>query len=594
VKPPRNVFLRLLVVLAALLLAWPCASRAQDSTPVASAGPGLPSPLSTLVESTLTRFTLAADADEADEERELRRAERAVREALATEGYFDPRLRFEPVAAGSGARYRLVVDLGTLTRVGTADLRFTGTLTEPAFAERLERLRASWPLKPGAPFRSAEWEQAKLRLLAATEERYFAGARIVESSARVLPEEATADLIVEIDSGPAYTVGPLHVEGLSRYEASLVERYNPFQPGDPYDRAKLTEFQQALQDTPFFAYAVATLQLVPEQPNLVPLNVVVRESRNRRVSAAVGFETDAGAYVEAAYRQNLLFGNPWVLQTGARLDQTGGYGYADVLLPPRPGGRQDSVGALVEDSDIEDLHVRRWGFGAARSQVIGPRAGNNVITRWSVNYEHENRRTPTTDWQQLNTLSTTYSWVRRRVDNPVDPRSGNILRLEGSVGASGTTLNQSFLRGYARIQQYVPVGSRDVLILRGDVGYVFADSLSAVPTRFLFRTGGTTTVRGYDFESLGVQQGTAVIGGRALAVASAEYVKWLEQFGGNWGVAAFVDIGDANETWGSLDPALGTGLGARYRTPAGPLALDVAYGARDNQIRVHFSVAIAF
>jgi translocation and assembly module TamA len=587
--------LRILVFLAALLLVWPFAAQAQvqEGNPVAVAGPGLPGPLTRLVESTLARYTLGPDADEADEERELRRAERAVREALSTEGYFNPALRFQP-APGGAVRYRLNVDLGRLTRVGTAELRFTGAIAEPAFAERLAQLRATWPLKPGTPFRSADWEQAKLRLLAATEERDFAGARIVDSSARVEPDTATANLVIEVDSGPAYTVGALEIQGLSRYEASLVERYNPFRPGDRYDRNKLTEFQQALQDTPFFAYAVTMLQLVPEHPNEAPLKVVVRESRNRRISAGVGYETDTGAYAEVAYRQNLLFGNPWVLQTGARIDQTGGLGYADILLPPRPSGIQDSVGALVEDSDIEDLHIRRWGVGAARSHTIGPRAGNNTVTRWAVNFEHENRRTPDTDWQQLNTLSTTYTWVRRRVNDLIDPRSGNIIRLEGSVGSSGTSLSDAFLRGYGRIQQYVPVGARDVLLLRADLGYVVADSLSAVPTKFLFRTGGTTTVRGYDYDSLGVKQGTAVIGGRALAVGSVEYVKWLDAFGGNWGVAGFVDVGDAAENWGKLDPALGTGLGVRYRTPAGPLAVDVAYGARDNQVRVHFFVAIAF
>jgi len=586
--------LRFLAVLLALLLASPLASHAQEGRPVAAAGPGLAAPLTRLVESTLGRFTLSPDADEADEERELRRAERAVREALATEGYFDPTLRFEPLAPDASPRYRLVVDLGRVTRVRTADLRFTGTITSPEFAERLAQLQAAWPLKPGTPFRSADWEQAKLRLLAATEERDFAGARIADSSARVEPETASADLVVELDSGPAYTVGVLEIQGLSRYEASLVERYNPFRPGDRYDRRRLTEFQQALQDTPFFASAVVTLQLVPEQSEYAPLKVVVRESRNRRISAAIGFETDTGAYGEVAYRQNLLFGNPWVLQTGARLDQSGGLAYADVLLPPRPSGIQDSVGALVEDSDIEDLHVRRLGLGAARVHTVGPRAGNNVVTRWSISYEHENRRTPTTDWQQLNSLSTTYAWVRRNVNDVIDPRSGNIIRLEGSVGASGTVLSDAFVRGYGRIQQYFPVGARDSLILRADLGYVIADSLSVVPTKFLFRTGGTTTVRGYDFDSLGVKQGTAVIGGRALAVGSVEYVKWLESFGGNWGAAAFVDFGDAAETWGGLDPALGAGLGVRYRTPAGPLAVDVAYGARENQVRVHFFVAIAF
>jgi translocation and assembly module TamA len=39
---------------------------------------------------------------------------------------------------------------------------------------------------------------------------------------------------------------------------------------------------------------------------------------------------------------------------------------------------------------------------------------------------------------------------------------------------------------------------------------------------------------------------------------------------------------------------MGYGLGVRWRTPAGPLAVDVAWGERERQLRVHFSVAIAF
>lgn len=589
----RLAALAALAAFAVVILLWPHLAGAQEATPVATAGPGLPGALTKVVETALARFTLGPDADEADEERELRRAERAVREALATEGYFDPQLRYEPVAGGA-ARYRLIVTLGPLTRVGSVDLKFVGMLAQPAFAERAERLRAAWPLKAGVPFRAADWEQAKLRLLAGVEELYFAGARIVDSDAEVDPAAATATLRVELDSGPAYTIGTLQIEGLSRYEAVLVERYNPFKPGDPYDRTKLVEFQQALQDTPYFANAVATPLLTPQRPEQVPLRVVIRESRLQRLSAGVGYETNTGAHVEVAYRKNQLFGQPWVLQSGARLDQTGGFGYADVLLPPRPNGVQDSVGTLVEDSDIEDLRVRRWGLGAARTRTIGPRVGNNVVTKWSVNYEHESRRTPTTDWQTLDTLSTTYSWVRRRVDNLIDPRKGNIIRLEGTVGASGAKFDEAFLRGYGRVQQYIPVGARDVVIVRVDLGHVQAESLSVVPSKFLFRTGGTTTVRGYDYESLGVKQGTATIGGRALAVGSVEYVHWLDRFGGNWGVAGFVDVGDAADKWATFDAALGAGVGVRYRTPAGPLAVDVAYGEREKQVRVHFSVAIAF
>ncbi len=79
-----------------------------------------------------------------------------------------------------------------------------------------------------------------------------------------------------------------------------------------------------------------------------------------------------------------------------------------------------------------------------------------------------------------------------------------------------------------------------------------------------------------------------------MALASAEYVHWLERWSGNWGIAGFVDVGDAGDSFKALDPAVGVGLGVRWRTVAGPLAVDVAYGEREKRIRLHFSVAIAF
>jgi len=98
-------------------------------------------------------------------------------------------------------------------------------------------------------------------------------------------------------------------------------------------------------------------------------------------------------------------------------------------------------------------------------------------------------------------------------------------------------------------------------------------------------------VRGYAFESLGVQDGNAVVGGRYLAVASIEYTHWFAE---SWGLAAFVDAGNAADTFSGLKPAFGAGVGARMRTPIGPLRFDVAYGEETNSVRIHFSFGYTF
>jgi translocation and assembly module TamA len=545
------------------------------------------------IESALQRFRLPPEADEADEERELRRAERAAIEILATEGYFSPAVRFEPNPGGP-QRYRLVVQSGPLTTVAAVDIAFRGALADPAFVERAAGLRKGWSLPVGAPFRSADWEAAKNRLLQAVGARDFAAASLVDSQAAVDADTASAQLRLEVDSGPAFRIGALHIEGLERHDESLVERFNPMRPGQAYDRALLMQFQQALQETAFFSSAVVTLDLEGARGDTVPLRVQLREAHLRRFSAGVGYATNTGAHLEAVYRQSITFGRPWQLQTGFRIDTTGEFAYADLLFPPRPSGARDSVGALYEDSDIENLLIRRWGLGGARSRLVGPRDGRNTETQWAINFEHERRDTPLDPPTTLDVLSTTYTWTRRDVDDITHPRRGNLLQLQGSVGTGGTTIDDVFVRGFGSVVQYLPLGQRDVLILRGQLGGVQAESTNAVPNNFLFRTGGALTVRGYDFESLGVEQGGAIVGGRALVVASVEYVKWLERWDGNWGVAAFVDAGDAAARFSDIDPALGYGLGVRWRTPAGPLAVDVAWGERERQLRVHFSVAIAF
>ncbi len=407
----------------AITLAWPLLASGQATQPIVTSGTSLPAPLGGLVDEALARFTIGPEADEADEERELRRAERAVLEALATEGYFDPTLRFEPVsAAAESARYRLIIELGRRTSVGTLDLKFAGAISGPAFADRAAALRAQWPLPVGAPFRSPQWEVAKTQLLAAVQARDFAGAKLIDSEAKVNPDEATAALRVEIDSGPAYTVGELQIEGLERYDARLVQRYNPFKVGDRFDRSKLIEFQQALEETPYFSSVLASVHLDPAHPENAPLRLVLRESRTKRFSVGVGVASNTGAHLEIAYRQSLTFGRPYALQTGARIDQTGGFAYVDLLLPPKPNGARDSVGALVEDSDIEDLRVQRWSVGAARARLHGTRGARHIETKWGVNFEHEERKTPLDPVIELDTLSTTYTWIRRDVDEIINPR----------------------------------------------------------------------------------------------------------------------------------------------------------------------------
>ncbi|MBA3774980.1 MAG: BamA/TamA family outer membrane protein, partial [Betaproteobacteria bacterium] len=181
-----------------------------------------------------------------------------------------------------------------------------------------------------------------------------------------------------------------------------------------------------------------------------------------------------------------------------------------------------------------------------------------------------------------------YTW--RRVDDLLEPTRGVMANAQAGVGIPFVS-TRGFLRLIGRTAAWWPLGRDTQLALRADMGAVIAGARDGIPSNFLFRTGGDTTVRGYAFESLGVQRGTAVIGGRYYAVGSAEVTQWVNE---SIGIAAFVDAGNATDSLARFSPAVGYGAGLRLKTPIGPFRFDVAYGEKTQEVRIHFSVGLSF
>lgn len=515
----------------------------------------------------------------------MRRARKEIREILATEGYFSPAIERQDL---DGERLRVVVTPGRRTTISALDLRFAGDVTgvdgdRPA---RLASLQAAWGLPVGQPFRQADWDAAKQRLLDALATREYAAASISDSRAVIDPETASAQLEVEVDSGPVYRFGALQINGLSDYDAGLIERYRPPEVGEPYSQERLLRFQTALQNTSYFASVVVDIDRSTATPEAVPVRVDVIEAKPRRIGFGAGISSNTGYRVETSYRDAHFLGQPWNLVSGVRVEQRRQLGYADVFLPPSVAGYLDSVGVLAEHTNISGLQTQRQSIGVVRTIPRG-----SMENRLALNYQHEILTPEGSLRSSRSALTANWSWTYRAVDNILDPRHGQVVNFQLGGASRAFLSDRNFVRLYGRYQHFFPMAERDVLILRAEGGMTIAASRDGVPQDFLFRTGGAQTVRGYAYQSLGVTDGSATVGGRYLAVTSVEYVHW---YGGNWGIAAFVDAGNANDQRELFKMNVGYGFGPRWRSPAGPIAVDLAYGQSDHRVRLQFAVAIAF
>jgi len=527
---------------------------------------------------------LTLPAEQADRVALARRTRREAADLLATEGYFTPEIDLQR----GPDRWRLAVVPGPQAKIAAVELSFAGDLAGEgdARATRRASLRGAWQLVVGQPFRQAAWDDAKAQLLDGVAVRDYAAARIDDSRAEVDPDSATVRLSVTIDSGPRFYLGPLQVTGLERLPPNLVRRFNMLDEGEPFDQERLLALQTALQNSPQFASVVVDIDRDPALAAAVPVRVQVTEARSRNLGFGAGYSTNNGFRVEVSWRDVNLFDRGWELSSGVRLEQRRQAAYADVFLPPARAGHRDSFGTALERSNVEGLKLTTQAIGVARTKTRG-----NIDTRIALRLQHERREPEGAESSDRNALTANWTWTRRRVDDLLDPRRGDVLQVEVGGGAKAALSDQDFLRLYGRYVHYWTVAQRDVLILRGEGGMTLAPSRDGVPQDFLFRAGGSQSVRGYAFQSLGVKEGDATVGGRYLGTLSAEYVRWFRP---QWGAAVFADAGDAADSRDGFRLRTGYGAGARWKSPAGPLAVDVAYGTDDRRMRLHFGIAIAF
>lgn len=515
-----------------------------------------------------------------------RRARREIGALLATEGYFSPTVTLHP--AGPDGTRKLEVDPGPRTLVSGLDIEFRGDLAGDSSEHRarIDKVRASWPLGAGAPFRSPAWEEAKAALLASVASEDYAAAQIVESRAEVDPATATARLKLVVDSGPAFRFGELEISGLGRYDRDLLVRQMPFRPGAPYRRDLLLDFQARLQSMPQFGSVMVGIEPDISTHAAAPVKVALTEAKTRRVAIGAGISTDNGPRSEINYLDHDFLDRAWSLNGGLRLEQNRQQLSAGIDTLPDDDGYRLSWGGATESTQIAGLQTDRHKLSVTRSRMRG-----EIKIRQGVNWQQESRR-PSGGVPEVNqALVLDWQWLRRAIDDPLYPRNGNVTELRLGGGSRQLLSDHDFLRSYARHQTWWPVFERDALSARGEAGFTAARSRLGIPQEYLFRAGGSQSVRGYTYQSLGVQEGSAVVGGRALVTASIEYTHW---FGRDWGGAVFADAGGVADTLRTVHMASGYGAGVRWRSPVGPLAMDLAWGQQSHAMQLHFSLAAAF
>jgi len=553
----------------------------------------------------LQRYRELIDLDTTELARLLTAAERNLQDLLGTLGYFSPEIRLlvldTPQNPKAARHVVITVQLGEPVKISDVTIEFVGPISQDD-AARAQRaaIRETWTLRPGMTFTQADWDGAKTRALRLlTAQRYPIGA-IISSRSEIDPDAKTARLSITLDSGPAYRLGPLQISGTQRYDTELVTHLARLSPGTDYSQSLLLEAQQRLADSGFFDAVFVSLDTAGD-PMTAPVLVQLREAKLQKIVLGVGGSTDGGARLSMEHTHNKVPGIGWRAASKLSLDRETRSLGTELTAPPDEAGWRWVTSALFQSqvSGSSDVNSQRYRVGRMQ-------AGERIDRNYYLQYDRAETAGGSAS-TTANALSANYAWTLRNFDSLPFPSSGYGLGAELGGGTTLGSNREPFLRAQGRWLGLWPLAGRQAgtrtssragrIAVRAEGGMVLARTGAELPSTQLFLTGGDTTVRGYAYRSIGKELANGEIAaGRYLAAGSVEWQRPIvvNDKLTDWESTVFLDAGAVADKPSALRAQVGVGAGVRWKSPVGPLQIDLAYGVEVRKVRLHRSVGFTF
>jgi len=423
--------------------------------------------------------------------------------------------------------------------------------------------------------------KSDLSLLAA--ERGYFNAVFTKHQVEIDLETLTANIKLHYQGGKRYRFGNVFLKQ-DILQADFLQRFIPFKKGDPYTFSAMLDLQQALSDSDYFRTVEVSPGKALKNRSDIPVTVLLTPRKRSRYNIGIGFGTDTRARAKFGWEIPQLNKLGHRIKTEAKISELGysfSAQYKVPVLNPRTDQLIYSSGIVNEKTVTSENTVRTVGISLSYSR-----------DKWrealAINYQEEDFLIAS-QFDSSRSLIPSVSWIRIWGDDFINIFDG--LRFDFSVrGANEEWFSDlNFVQTQGSLKGINPLGKSNRLIAYGKLGSTWVDDFNKLPKSLRFFTGGSTSVRGYGYESLGpVNDQGEIIGGQYLMVGSLEFE---HSFSSKWGAAIFIDAGNAIN---DLDDKLarGAGAGVRWRSPIGPVRIDLANAlSRDDRPwRLHITI----
>jgi translocation and assembly module TamA len=512
-------------------------------------------------------------------------------------------------SAKDDARVNVAFNLGPLFHLGKIEL--SGDVPPKA--------AAALGLSSGAPALAANVLAAADRVRQALADDGYAYAKVDTPHAKENLSQHVLNVTIHVTPGGRYRLGEIRLIGLKSTKESFVRKRLLVHTGDEYRASAVEAARRDLLAVGVFTQVSVALDPKPDAQGRVPVTFKFRERKPRSISLSGAYSSDLGTSLGVDWMKREMSGKADSLTLSAKVinlgggTATNGIGYdlhGRYLIPDwktRDQSLQVELGALRQSLDAYDQTaltsgvsvIRKlsaiWsvsaGFTAEREKIVQESPPDPVVsaavgcTTNIVPPKPGTTEPRCTYHYTLLGLPLTAMYNTTGLDSPLEDATKGVrtswtLTPTFSLGhpSARFVVNQLSASFYFDLQKLGldPDPGRSVIALRALAGLAGGASQFSLPPDQRFYAGGSGTIRGYRYQSVGplFPDGNP-IGGTAIQAGTIEF---RQRIGASFGFATFVDAGNVSRNLNPLHGSVkvGVGAGARYYTPLGPLRLDVA------------------
>jgi translocation and assembly module TamA len=504
-------------------------------------------------------------------------ADEQIKGALEPFGYYDVAVDKQLTGdAQNGWKAKFTVKPGAAAIVRNSHVEVVG---DGKNQRRVKNAIDGFVPKIGERLDHASYEASKAVVDSSLRGAGYLDAKITRRRVTVRPEDESADVDLAWESGPRYKFGDVRFAGDAPFPEEFLRDFVPWEEGAYFNSEEVLNLQQRLVDADYFALVSVQPAIDEKKDGTVPIDVLLNRDERTVYSGEVYYSTDFGPGVRVGAQRR------WLNKKGHKADIQAEYSQrlqetAVHYQIPRPGreDRSYDFGIAYRDETTDVSRSRNFQLAASRSEKRWHGFTRTLGLKYLRGDFQLGREEDHLAFGNSKLLFAEGSLSRRRVNDRLAPRKGYVtdfgVRLASDALLSDTQVAQT----WGRLTWLLPQGERARIKLRGEVGAMTVGNFDALPPDLRFFAGGDRSVRGFDYHEIGeVDENGIVIGGKYLAVASAEYEYYFLE---DWGAAVFVDAGDAFSD--SLSLNVGAGLGIRWRSPVGPIRVDFGFPVKSN------------